>query len=75
MSLFAIPDNQREFNRLYADGLTDKEIGEKMHINETTVAAYRRLKGLDGNGGTGRGGYRVNSTTRAGRTPVPGKAG
>lgn len=72
--IFDLPQNQVRFARFYAKGLIDKEIAERMNVSESVVGNHRRSLGLDGNGGTGYGGYRVNSTTRAERKPTPGKA-
>jgi len=63
--IFDRPEYQLYFDRLYRDGYTDKEMAAILNTCETTVADYRRSLGLKGNGGTGYGGWRVNSTTRA----------
>jgi hypothetical protein len=67
MKIFDMPHWQREFKRLYKQKLTDKEIGAHIGVCKETVGTYRRSLGLDGNGGSGHGGYRVNNTTRAGQ--------
>jgi hypothetical protein len=50
---------------LYKQGLLDKEIAERLHYTEGGINAWRQRRGLPGNGGTGHGGWRTNSTSRA----------
>lgn len=57
--LFEQPYYQVRFARLYAKGLVDWQIGEALGISANCVATHRRSLGLDGNGGTGRGGRRT----------------
>ena len=47
--------------KLYDSGLTDKEIGEKLYLHETSVFGWRTRRGYPANGGTGIGGLRVNN--------------